>query len=271
MNSIKEPMTIRTNTPNLLDNPPSDLSEGVTTLRTQTAELTAQPELLPTRPRSSAALQRGAGIAALVRAAIFLVGFPLLIYLIPRGFLDAQGHPAPSVQFLLDNQVAMYSWYLVLYLVSGVAQVSLVLGVKERLREAPALARTAEVYGHIWAGLLLASGMVGLVGQQSVVALAGDGPGTAATTWASVSIVQYALGGGIEIVGALWLLLVSLAAIRTRAFPLGLAALGTAVGVAGMLTLLPAAGDGAAVPFGIGFMVWFVWAGVSLLRGSTPS
>jgi len=57
-------MTIRTNTPNLLDNPPSDLSEGVTTLRTQTAELTAQPELLPTRPRSSAALQRGAGIAA---------------------------------------------------------------------------------------------------------------------------------------------------------------------------------------------------------------
>ena len=134
MNSIKKPMTIRTNTPNLLDNPPSDLSEGVTTLRTQTAELTAQPELLPTRPRSSAALQRGAGIAALVRAAIFLVGFPLLIYLIPRGFLDAQGHPAPSVQFLLDNQVAMYSWYLVLYLVSGVAQVSLVLGVKERLR-----------------------------------------------------------------------------------------------------------------------------------------
>jgi hypothetical protein len=31
MNSIKEPMTIRTNTPNLLDNPPSDSSEGVTT------------------------------------------------------------------------------------------------------------------------------------------------------------------------------------------------------------------------------------------------
>ena len=41
MNSIKKPMTIRTNTPNLLDNLPSDLSEGVTTLRTQTAELTA--------------------------------------------------------------------------------------------------------------------------------------------------------------------------------------------------------------------------------------
>lgn len=175
------------------------------------------------------------------------------------------------MQFLLENQIAMYSWYLVLYLVGGVALVSLVLGVKERLREAPALARTAEVFGHIWASLLLASGMIHLVGQQAVVALAGDDPGTAAVTWASVSIVQDALGGGIEIVGALWLLLVSLAAIRTRAFPLGLAALGTAVGVAGMWTLLPAAADGAAVLFGLGFMVWFVWAGVSLLHGSAPS
>src|SRR3954451_7151460 len=41
MNAIKKPMTIRTNPPNPLDNPPSDLSEGVTTLRTQTAERTA--------------------------------------------------------------------------------------------------------------------------------------------------------------------------------------------------------------------------------------
>lgn len=31
MNLIKKPMTIRTNTSNLLDNPPSDLSKGVTT------------------------------------------------------------------------------------------------------------------------------------------------------------------------------------------------------------------------------------------------
>lgn len=76
---------------------------------------------------------------------------------------------------------------------------------------------------------------------------------------------------GIEIVGALWLLLVSLAAIRTRTFPPGRAALGTAIGVAGTWTLLPAAAAGPAVLFGLGFMVWFVWAGGSLLRGSTPS
>ena len=56
MNSIKKPMTIRTNTPNLLDNPPSDLSEGVTTLRTQTAELSAlEDRQVPVQAKLAAA------------------------------------------------------------------------------------------------------------------------------------------------------------------------------------------------------------------------
>ena len=56
MNSIKKPMTIRTNTPNLLDNPPFDLSEGVTTLRTQTAELTAlEDRQVPVQAKLAAA------------------------------------------------------------------------------------------------------------------------------------------------------------------------------------------------------------------------
>ena len=56
MNAIKKPMTIRTNTPNLLDNPPSDLSDGVTTLRTQTAELTAlEDRQVPVQAKLAAA------------------------------------------------------------------------------------------------------------------------------------------------------------------------------------------------------------------------
>ena len=56
MNSIKKPMTILTNTPNLLDNPPFDLSEGVTTLRTQTAELTAlEDRQVPVQAKLAAA------------------------------------------------------------------------------------------------------------------------------------------------------------------------------------------------------------------------
>lgn len=230
-------------------------------------------DLSPTTPtmprRSSAALQRTAGLAGLVKAGTYLTGFGLLgAYLVPRGFLDAQGDPDAALRFLLDHQVVMYGWYLVLYLVGGVALVGLVLGVRDRLREAPALARTAEVFGHVWAGLLLASGMVHLVGQQAVAALAADDPTRAATMWATVSVVRDALGGGIEIVGVLWVFLVGVAAVRTRAFSLGIGVSAIAIGSAGVWTLLPVAADGAAALFGLGMIVWFVAVGVSLLRGA---
>jgi hypothetical protein len=200
-----------------------------------------------------------------VIAATYLVGIGLIgVYLAPRGFLDAQGSPEDSLAFLLDHQVTLYLWYLVLYLVGGIALVSLVLGVHARLRTGAAgLSQTAAVVGHLWAGLLLASGLIALVGQRAVIELAATDSGMAASTWSSVSVVQDALGGGIEIVGAAWVMLVSVAGIRSRVLGYGLGALGIGIGVAGVWTIVPTAAD---YVFGLGLIVWFVWMGVTLLR-----
>lgn len=213
-------------------------------------------------------LQRAGGIAALIEGGTYVVGFGLMLaYLAPRGFTDAQGDPAESLAFLLEHQSTMYVWYLLIYLVAGAALVVLTLGLDDRLRHAsPALAQVGAAFGLIWAGLVLASGMVALVGQQAVVGLAADDRTEAISTWSSVSVVQDALGGGIEVVGALWVLLVSSAAIRTGLLPRGLSGLGVVVGVAGVLTLVPQLGD-AAVVFGLGFIGWYLWAGRTLLRG----
>lgn len=213
-------------------------------------------------------LQRAGGVAALVTAGTYLVGFGVVgAYLAPRGFLEAQARPADSLAFLLDHQASLYAWYLVLYLVGGAALVSLVLALHDRLRTAAgALSQTAGVFGLVWAGLLLASGLVALVGQRAVIDLAATDPATAVSTWASVGVVHDALGGGLEIVGAAWVFLVSLAGLRTGGLGRGLSALGIAVAVAGAWTLLPPVADGAAAVFGLGFIVWFVLAGVTLLR-----
>lgn len=127
---------------------------------------------------SSRTLQRAGGIAALVKATTYVVGFAVMAaYLAPRGFSDTQGGPAASLSFRLDNQTAMYSWYLVLYLMGGSALVCLVLAVHDLLRrKSPALSLTASVFGNIWAGLLLASGLISLVGQRAVVDLAPPTP-----------------------------------------------------------------------------------------------
>ena len=133
--------------------------------------------------------------------------------------------------------------------------------------EQPAgLSQTAAVIGHLCPGLLLASGLVALVGERAVVDLATTDSALAASTWSSISVVQTALGGGIEIVGAAWVLLVSLAGIRSNVLGYGLGGLGIGIGVAGDLTIVPPAVGYAAPMLGLGLIAWFVWMGVTLLR-----
>lgn len=214
-------------------------------------------------------ISRAGGVAALVKAVTYVIGFGVMAaYLDPRGFGEAQGDPDASLAFLLDNQVAMYLWYLVLYVVGGVALVVLTLALHERLRYSPAaaLSRTAAAFGLLWSGLLLASGSVALVGQRAVADLAATDAGTAVSTWSAVGVVQDALGGGVEIVGAVWVLLVGVAGIRSGVLGRGLSVLGIALGVTGAWTLLPMAADGAASLFGLGFVVWFGWIAGVLLR-----
>ena len=51
------------------------------------------------------ASQRLVGVAALVKAATYVVGFAgMAAYLAPRGFVDAAVDPAESLAFLLENR-----------------------------------------------------------------------------------------------------------------------------------------------------------------------
>jgi hypothetical protein len=80
--------------------------------------------------------------------------------------------------------------------------------------------------------------------------------------------VQNGLGGGNELVGGTWVLLVGVATVRTGALPRALGVLGIVCGTAGIVTVVPSLEAVGAV-FGLGLVVWFAWAGVRMLRMST--
>ncbi len=212
-------------------------------------------------------IQRAAGTAALVTAATYVVGFLFMgAVLMPAGLTDPVSDPTGSLEFLRGHATVMYLWYLALYLIGGAAMTVVALGVAHRLRPAPDLARASLAFGLIWSGLLLASGLIALVGQHAALDLAVEDPDVATSVWVAVGVVQDALGGGIEFVGALWALIVGSAALRTRVLPAGLAWLAVVLAVAGAATLVPPAADAAGALFGIGFIVWFTWAGRALTR-----
>ena len=209
-------------------------------------------------------LQKMGGIAALYMTTAYLVGIILFLFVLDYpNIVD----PAQKVALLVDKQMLIYSMNLILYVIFGVFLIVLVLALYERLKVgAPAIMQVATVIGIIWAGSLIASGMVSNAGIAPVVALYAKDPAQAALTWQGFEVVASGLGNGNgEILGGLMTLLVSWAALRTGGLPKFLNYLGMVVGLAGIISTIPGLSDLTGI-FGISQIVWFVWLAIILLR-----
>jgi hypothetical protein len=215
-------------------------------------------------------LQKIGGVAALLEAVTFVVGFALHFTLVASANYGSLAiDPLENVAFLVENQTVMYVWHFTIYVVFGVFLVVLAQALRESLKDSsPALVQIATAFGLIWAGLVIASGMVANIGADVVVSLYDKDPAQVASVWLALQFVVTGLGGGNEIVGGLWVLLISWAALRVNGLPKALNYLGVVVGAAGVLTTIPMLSDLGAI-FGLGTIIWFTWLGVVMLRGGS--
>lgn len=214
--------------------------------------------------------QRAGGWAALLQAATFIVGFAIYGTVIADGDYGSLSiDPATHVAFLLDNQLVLHVWYAVIYLVFGGALVVLAPAIHDRVRiGAPVMARVGTIFGLIWATLMFAVGMTAIVGGDVVATLAPIDGDRAEAAWSTTRLIMEGMGGGIEIVGGLWIGLVSVAALRSRTLPVWLNRTGVATGVAGIATTSLLAAEVTTSLFGLGCIVWFTWLGIHLVRGT---
>jgi len=214
-------------------------------------------------------LQKWGGVAALGHAAAYVVGMVLGLTLI-FPLLDAA--PDQYLKFVADNQTLVYLWNLISYWGSALTLAIMVLALYERLKgRSPALMQTATVFGLIWAGLIIASGNLMLHNLGVVAALYGNDPAQAATAWTALEAVENGIVTGNELVGSLWVLLLSLAALRSGELTRPLNYLGVVLGIAGILTIVPALATTMIMIFGPGMIVWSVWVGIVMLRRSSSA
>lgn len=206
------------------------------------------------------------GFAALTQAACYVFGFAMLATVMNPG--DVEGwSQLQKLEFVLERQALFQIWNVVIYVVFGVALVTLA-AVLHRLLEQPGslVMSIATPFGFIWAGLVIASGMVASVGLSAVSDAYSRSAEEAAQLWSSIGAVQDGLGGGVEIVGGIWVLLLSASSLRSRRLlPKVLNWIGMVVGVAGIATIIPAL-SGLGAVFGLTQIVWFVGVGAVLLR-----
>lgn len=211
-------------------------------------------------------LQKSGGIAALYMAISHLIG--IVIFLVILDVLSITD-PAQKLAMNIEKQTVIFSTNLLMYVFFGFALIVLSLALSDRMKSgAPALMQVGTAIGVIWAGSLIASGMVANAGLATVVALHAKDPAQAVLTFQGIEAVANGLGNANgEILGGMWTLLISIAALRTSGLPKGLNILGLFVGAVGIITLIPALTDFTGL-FGIGQIVWLVGLGIALLRSN---
>ena len=207
-------------------------------------------------------LQKTGGVAALFEAVIYVSAFVFFgaFWSSPDGADAAQ-----QFAFLAENKTVLSIVNFVMYVLFGIVLAVLVLALHERLKKgAPTLSSLAAIFGVIWVGLVIASGMIANIGLAAAIDLANTEPQQAMTMWRAVYSVVEGLGGGNEVVGGLWVLLISITALQNQKLPKALNVFGLIVGLVGVLTVYPA--DVFTEIFGVSQIVWFSWLGITLIK-----
>lgn len=209
-------------------------------------------------------LQKLGGVSAIFEAIIYVSAF---VFFGAFWNFPSDADSAQKFIFLAENQVVLSIVNLIMYVLFGILLAVLVLAVNERLKSnTPALSQIASVFGVVWVGLVIASGMIANVGLASVLELSTEDPEQAMTVWQAIYSVVEGLGGGNEVVGGLWVLLLSVAALKGNELSKKLNYFGVFVGIVGIVTVYPA--DVLTEIFGVSQIVWFSWLGIVMLKNS---
>jgi len=203
-------------------------------------------------------------VAAFIEAAAYVHG--IIFFAVIMKYNEAFSN-SDKLALLIENQSMMLTAYFVIYLLFGIALVFLSVSLYKALkRNGSELATTVYSFGIIWSTVVIATGMINNISIGYLVKLFEINPGQAETVFATLRLITEGLGGGNEIVGGIFTLLVSLANHKVKIFSTTVTYNGFLVGIAGIVSTFPQAAEIATSVFGLGQIFWFVFVGIGFLK-----
>jgi hypothetical protein len=211
-------------------------------------------------------LQNAGGVAALVVSLAFVFVFALAATVLAPMVVPE----LPFGQYQSLHQAygtLIYIWHFIMYIAFGLFLVVVATALHERLKEnSPASSKIAQALGLIYAAFVLLGGLLTIHGDEAVLALAASDPNGADTLRRTIAAITLCVDSSDRLLGCLWIGVASFAALRTRAYPRGLAILGLVIGSPGLIGMAFPSLLALSYVFGIGIIVWSGWLGVWLLR-----
>jgi hypothetical protein len=213
-------------------------------------------------------IQRAGGAAALAAALAFVFVFALVATtLAPMTSPDLAFSEYLSLHQAYGTLI--YIWHFAMYIVFGLCLTIVALAIHERLKEgSPAISRIAVALGLMYSAFVILGGLLTIHGDEAVLALAARDPAGADALRRTLAVISLCVDSSDRLLGCLWVGLASLAALKPRALPRGLAILGLVIGAPAIIGMALPSLLALSYVFGIGIIVWLAWLGVVMLRGS---
>jgi len=237
-------------------------------------ELNPHTSNAPIHETVNSAQRKAGGIASLVCGLTYIFGFVLFFGLIEA---PVDGNESSRLTFLLSQRDTFFMGYIVIGIVFSLGLILLNQSLLKIFEStSPIAARFNSSLGNIWATFVLASTFIFLVSLPFLANYAKTSEDNAIVVLNSVDIVIDALGGGIELLGALWVLLISYMGIKANKYAKTIHIIGIAVGIAGIFTLFSGLSalegnmvfEASTSIFGLGQIIWFLLLGVVMAKAT---
>lgn len=192
--------------------------------------------------------------ASLLCCACYCIGLATVFFVAPGLNKGAEERLA----FILESGHILQAWYFVIYVIFGICLITLNVGLRRWLMpSSSAMLQLSFITGWIWAAYVFASGLISILAIQYLLSLPYENQ---KTIWYAIYSIQSGLGEGVEWVGGLWMIFLSLHILKhgRNHAPFGFA--GLVIGVCGALTMLPSLALAGAV-FGVSQTFWFIALG----------
>jgi len=177
-----------------------------------------------------------------------------------------EANTAEKIAYLIENKGLFNFTYVLGYVLFSclLCFCVYVIGGLYRQVSQPAMAM-ATLFGYFWVVVLLCTGMVGISSHELLASYSTSNPAAADVTYYARNLLTESLGGGIEFIGGMWLLLFGAVSWRHGLLSKSLSAFTLVKGVIGVATLFSAESVLRDL-FGITGIVWFLWMGIVMIK-----
>lgn len=201
-----------------------------------------------------------ASVISYTLALCYIIGF-IFLFTSFRPLVENEFAKQELLAFYRENKMGLQIWYLIIYIVFGVLLVPLVLLIKKLFKRSP-LNSFSSIIGYIWAAFVIASGFIFSLGLEKIYHLQLES-NSLYLLLINMLMVQDALGGGVELLGGIWVVCIGLLAMYNKTLNRIVSGFSIIVGGIGILTVFPFF-YGLNGVFGVLQIAWFIWLGTIL-------